>query len=59
MAELNKSFLKNMKLFKLVEYNHSYRKIIKLVKELGDDEANENNSLCYLRRYTNFKSISK
>ena len=48
MAELNKSFLKNMKLFKLVEYNHSYRKIIKLVKELGDDEANENNSLAIL-----------
>lgn len=38
---MNKAFLKNMKLFKLVEYNHSYRKIVKLVNELGDDEVNE------------------
>ncbi len=38
---LNKAFLKNMKLFKLVEYNHSYRKIVKLVNELGDDEVND------------------
>ena len=45
MVVLNKLFLKNMKLFKLVEYNHSYRKIIKLVKELGDVEANESNAL--------------
>lgn len=38
---MNKCLLKNMKLFKLVEYNHSYRKIIKLVKELGNREASE------------------
>lgn len=45
MELMNKSFLKNMKLFTLVEYNHSYRKIIKLIEKLGDVEVNECNAL--------------
>jgi len=43
MVELNKSFLKNMKLFRLVEYNHSCIKVKKLVKELDNNEVNEAN----------------
>lgn len=42
---MNRAFLKNMKLFKLVEYNHSYKKIIKLIKALGDVEATTVNVL--------------
>lgn len=41
--KLNNTFLKNMKLFKLVEYNHSCNKVIKLVKKLDDNEVNETN----------------
>jgi Mor family transcriptional regulator len=41
--ELNESFLKNMKLFKLVEYNHSCIKVIKLLKELENSDVNEIN----------------
>lgn len=40
---MNESFLKNMKLFKLVEYNHSCMKVVKLVEELDENEVNEVN----------------
>lgn len=42
---MNKAFLKNMKLFKLVEYNHSCNKVIKLVRELDDNEVNGINAI--------------
>ncbi len=38
---LTDSHKKNIKLFDLVDYNNSFRKILKLVKEAGDNEVNE------------------
>ena len=59
MVKLNKAFLKNMKLFKLVEYNHSCNKVIKLIKELDNNEVTEVSAINILGDTPTTKTLIK